>query len=68
VNLTLQRRSSIADMRSVMLFVVALLIWFVLSVPVTLIMGRMLAASRRSLEASAPERLLPARDHALASR
>jgi hypothetical protein len=50
-----------------MLFVVALLIWFALSVPATLIVGRMLAASARGMEAPASERL-PARGHALAAR
>lgn len=51
-----------------MLFIVALLIWFVLSVPATLIVGRMLEASRRNMEPSAPERRPPAPEHALASR
>jgi membrane protein required for beta-lactamase induction len=62
----LQCRSRIADERYVMLFVVALLVWFALSVPVALVVGRMLAASRRSLATSAP--LRRRREHALASR
>jgi hypothetical protein len=51
-----------------MLFLVALLVWFAVSVPAALFVGRMLAASGRSLEASAHERQLPRREHALAGR
>lgn len=51
-----------------MLFVVALLVWFALSVPAALLMGRLLAASGRSLEAPAPERPLLRREHVLAGR
>lgn len=68
MNHLLQRRSWIADERYVMLFVVALLVWFALSVPAALLVGHMLAASGRGLEASAPERPLPRRQHALNSR
>ena len=67
MNLILQRQSSIADERYVMLFVVALLAWFVLSVPATLVVGRMLAASGREFEAGR-ERPLQRREHALSSR
>lgn len=56
-----------SPMRYVMPFFVALLAWFVLSVPATLLIGRRLAASGRSVEASAPERPLPAREHALST-
>ena len=68
MNFALQRRSSIADKRYVMLFVVALLAWFVLSIPATLMVGRMLAASSRGLAVPGPARPLPRRGHALASR
>jgi sorbitol-specific phosphotransferase system component IIC len=50
-----------------MLLVVALLAWFVLSVPATLLIGRMLASSTRRLEASAPERPLSPGEHVLGS-
>ena len=51
-----------------MLFLVALLVWFALSVPAALLIGRMLSASGRRLEAPAPERPLPRREHAFAGR
>jgi len=47
-----------------MLFVVALLIWFALSVPATLIIGRVIAAAPRPSEVPVPP--VPARTHSLA--
>lgn len=47
-----------------MLFVVALLIWFALSIPATLILGRVISAGHGTAEVPAPS--VPARRHSLA--
>jgi len=48
--------------------VLALLVWFALSIPATLILGRILAATGRRWEPSEPERRPATIGHALTSR
>jgi hypothetical protein len=54
IDVLLQVRAGIAETRYVMPFVVALLIWFALSIPATLILGRLLSAASERRSAPHP--------------
>jgi hypothetical protein len=49
-------------------FVVALLIWFVLSIPASLLLGRFLAGASERRTAPLPARRIPSSGHGLARR